>query len=184
MAEIHIVAYGVPGPQGSKSVKGRRRNGSVILVESSAKVKPWRAAVESAAVLVRPATPLDGPLTVDMVFTMPRPRAHYGTGRNAGALKDRYVNAMPDRVPDLSKLARSTEDALTDARLWADDARVVRYGALAKVYAGDPNDPDALAEPGAVIRVRPFAMCSREQTANVRGDVRSFVLPDPQGGAS
>ncbi|MEU6858848.1 RusA family crossover junction endodeoxyribonuclease [Glycomyces sp. NPDC046736] len=158
MAEIRIVAYGIPGPQGSKSVKGRRRNGSVILVESSAKVKPWRAAVATAAACVRPAAPLDGPLLVDMVFTMPRPASHYGTGRNAGRLKPRYEDALPDRVPDLSKLTRSTEDALTDAGLWADDARVVRYGALAKVYVDDPTDPDVLEAPGAVIRVRPFTV--------------------------
>lgn len=184
MTEIRIVAYGIPGPQGSKAVKGRRRNGSVILVESSAKVKPWRASVAAAASLVRPAELLDGPLIADMVFSMPRPASHYGTGRNAGVLKARYVDTQPDRVPDLSKLCRSTEDALTGI-VWADDARVVRYGALAKVYV-DSLDPDVLAEPGAVIRVRPFAACSREHVANVRGDVRAdvplFALDHPEGG--
>ncbi len=155
MAEIEIVVHGLPGPQGSKKFVGRNRAGRGILVESSAKVKPWRAAVSAAALAVRPTTPLDGPLQVDMVFTMPRPKSHYGTGRNAGVLKPRYVGATPYRVPDLSKLCRSTEDALTDAGVWADDARVVEYGRLAKVYADSP-DPDALAVPGAVIRVRAY----------------------------
>jgi crossover junction endodeoxyribonuclease RusA len=90
-----------------------------------------------------------------MVFTMPRPRVHYGTGRNEGVLKPRFLNAVPDRIPDLSKLCRSTEDALTDAGVWADDARVVRYGDLGKVYVSSP-DPDALDVPGAVIRVRAY----------------------------
>lgn len=155
MPDIQITVHGIPAPQGSKTAMGRRRNGSVILVESSKKVKPWRAAVAAAAALIRPAAPLDGPLVADMVFTMPRPKGHYGTGRNAGALKPRYVAAVPDRIPDLSKLVRSTEDALTDAGVWADDARVVEYGRLAKVYV-DAADPDALAAPGAVIRVRAY----------------------------
>lgn len=155
MGEVQIVVRGLPAPQGSKRFVGHNRAGRGVLVESSRKVKPWRAAVAAAAVPARPAAPLDGPLIADMVFTMPRPRAHYGTGRNAGALKPRYAHAVPDRVPDLSKLARSTEDALTDAGVWADDARVVAYGRLAKVYTGSP-DPDALAVPGAVIRVRAY----------------------------
>ncbi len=57
---------------------------------------------------------------------------------------------MADRRPDLSKLVRSTEDALSDAGAWEDDARVVECLAR-KVYAGDP---DALHIPGAVIRIR------------------------------
>ena len=155
MADIEITVHGTPAPQGSKKFVGHNRAGRGVLVESSKKVKPWRAAVAAAAALIRPAAPLDGPLVADMVFTMPRPKGHYGTGRNAGALKPRYVDAMPDRTPDLSKLVRSTEDALTDAGVWADDARVVEYGRLAKVYA-DAADPDALAVPGAVIRVRAY----------------------------
>lgn len=151
MAEISIVVYGLPGPQGSKSPKGRRRNGSVILVESSKKVKPWRAAVAAAAELVRPAVLLDGPLVADMVFSLPRPKGHFGTGRNSGILRP-SAPLRPHVPPDLSKLERSTEDALTGI-IWTDDSRVVEYGRSAKLYAGD-DDPDALEAPGAVIRVR------------------------------
>lgn len=155
MPDIQITVHGIPAPQGSKKFVGHNRAGRGVLVESSKKVKPWRAAVAAAAALVRPAAPLDGPLVADMVFTMPRPKGHYGTGRNAGVLKTRYAEAVPDRTPDLSKLVRSTEDALTDAGVWADDARVVAYGRLAKVYTGSPG-PDALDVPGAVIRVRTY----------------------------
>jgi len=155
MPDIQITVHGIPAPQGSKKFVGHNRAGRGVLVESSKKVKPWRSAVVAAAIPARPPAPLDGPLVADMVFTMPRPRSHYGTGRNAGQLKERYVSAVPDRAPDLSKLVRSTEDALTDAGVWADDARVVAYGRLAKVYAGS-GDPDALDVPGAVIRVRTY----------------------------
>lgn len=142
---IEVIAYGMPAPQGSKKLVGRAKDGRGLLVESSAKVKPWRMDVKAAAEAVRAAgsapMPLDGPLVVSMVFTLPKP---------ASAPKRRRT--WPDRKPDLSKLVRSTEDALTDAGIWADDARVVEYARLAKVFPGE--DVDALASPGVLVRIR------------------------------
>lgn len=157
MAEIEFVVYGQPAAQGSKRYVGHRRGADgrerAVLIEQSKRVKPWRKNVADAAVLVRPQVLLDGPLVADMVFTFARPKSHFGTGKNSGLLRA-TAPAAPAVAPDLSKLVRSTEDAIT-AILWKDDSRVVSYGRLAKVYAGS-EDPDALAEPGAVIRVRPF----------------------------
>jgi Holliday junction resolvase RusA-like endonuclease len=191
MNEFSVTVYGLPGPQGSKSPKGRRRNGSVILVESSKKVKPWRAAIVEAASQIRPAEPFDGPLVAELVFTMPRPKVHYREGKFAGQIKARYLDALPDRVPDLSKLIRSTEDALTDAGVWADDARVVAFRNPRKVYVSS-TDPDALDRPGAIIRVGRFVTCSRERSrehlphvpVDVRYDVPLFVLAEPGRGPS
>ena len=137
---MRIVVYGVPGPQGSKRFVGKSRSGRGIMIESSAKVKPWREAVKWAAIAVRgDQEPLDGPLRVRMTFTMPKP---------ASAPKRRRT--WPDKKPDGSKLQRSTEDALTDAGVWTDDARVVEwYGA--KRYPGEGDD--ALDAPGCVIVV-------------------------------
>jgi crossover junction endodeoxyribonuclease RusA len=75
-----------------------------------------------------------------MVFTLPKPSS-----------APKRTRTWPMRYPDLSKLLRSTEDALTTAGVWADDARVIEYRHLAKVYPGE--HPDALDAPGAVIRV-------------------------------
>jgi Holliday junction resolvase RusA-like endonuclease len=144
---IAITVHGTPAPQGSKRHVGRG-----VMVESSKHVRPWRDAVRAEAVAARDGAPsLDGPLLVDMVFTFARPRGHYRTGRNAHLLGTRAPR-FPAGPPDLSKLARATEDALTDAGIWVDDSRVVEYGRLAKVYAGE--DPDALDSPGALIRIR------------------------------
>lgn len=144
---IEIIVYGSPAPQGSKSFKGMV-NGHAVMAESSKKVKPWRMDVKAAAeASIRRVgglwTALDGPLVVSMVFTMPKP---------ASAPKSRRT--WPDRKPDLSKLVRSTEDALTDAGLWADDARVVEYARLAKVFPRE--DPQALDSPGVRITVQPM----------------------------
>lgn len=142
---MKIIVYGHPAPQGSKKFVGiAKSTGRGILVESSKRVKPWRQDVKGAALLVRNGAPaLDGPLIVRMVFTLPKP---------ASAPKRRRTYA--DKKPDLSKLARSTEDALKDAGVYADDARIVEYERLAKVFPGE--DPEALEAPGVRIEIRPL----------------------------
>lgn len=139
---VRIIVYGTPGPQGSKSFKGiSRRTGRAIMIESSRKVAPWREAVVWAAREAKAgAAPMDGPLSVSMVFTLRKP---------ASAPKRRKT--WPDKKPDLSKLVRSTEDALTDAGVIADDARIICYHTLRKVFPGE--DPQALDVPGVVIEV-------------------------------
>lgn len=130
-----FMVIGTPAPQGSK-----RHVGHGIMVESSKKLKPWREAVKYAALQHAPTLPLDGPLHVRMVFTLRKP---------ISAPKRRRI--WPDRTPDLSKILRATEDALTDAGIWSDDARVVEYTRLAKVYPGE--DPDALHVPGVRVAI-------------------------------
>ena len=67
---ITITVYGMPGLQGSKRFVGTR-GGRGVMVESSAKVKPWREAVKFAAREAMQAAglsaPMDGPLVVGMV---------------------------------------------------------------------------------------------------------------------
>lgn len=139
-----ITVYGTPGPQGSKSFKGFRK-GKPILVESSKKVKTWRQSVEQAALeYLKRNRKIFGPVILEVTFTMIRPQ-RIPKGRAP----------VPDRTPDLSKLVRSTEDALTIAGVWEDDGRVVETIAR-KVYPG--GHPNALPMPGAVIHVRPFVL--------------------------
>lgn len=151
MTEVVITVYGTPAPQGSKRAfavrgKGGVPTGRVAVIESSHdRVKSWRQAVVDA---VEDADwlPLGGPVVADLVFYMRRPKSHY---RASGQLKD-SAPPRPFGKPDLSKLLRATEDAITDAGLWADDAQVVQYGLLAKRYADH-------RPPGAVITVRALA---------------------------
>lgn len=133
-----LAVYGTPAPQGSKKHVGRG-----IMVESSKKLAPWREDVRQAALKWREyhgQHTFDGPLAVSMIFTLRKPTS---------APKTRRV--WPTKYPDLSKLLRSTEDAITSAGLWADDARVVRCDELEKRYVGDDGALDA---PGAVITIR------------------------------
>ncbi|MBC9729897.1 RusA family crossover junction endodeoxyribonuclease [Streptomyces sp. TRM68367] len=127
------------------------------MVESSAKVKPWRESVAWRAIeartKVRGWQPLTGAVALSMVFTVARPKSHFGMGRNAGVLRP-SAPPRPDKKPDLSKLVRSTEDALTTALVYRDDALVVEYRGLGKWYETDHGSvPGVLDSPGCVIRV-------------------------------
>lgn len=149
---VTLIVYGHPAPQGSKRiVPSGRPGGRVHVVESSAAVKPWREDVRQAALALELPGPLDGPLVAHMTFVLARPRSHYRTGRNAALLRDQ-APPYPAGMPDLSKLIRSTEDALTSAGLWVDDAQVVRYVDTGKVYVGHGNAMQ-MDRPGARIVV-------------------------------
>lgn len=138
---MKIIVYGSPAPQGSKKFVGRTKEGRGIMVESSKRVKPWRDDVKAAGIEARNgAAPMEGPLIGKMIFTLPKPASSPKTRRT-----------YPCKKPDLSKLLRSTEDALKDAGVIKDDAQIVRYVDMAKVFPGE--EPDALEAPGAVIVV-------------------------------
>jgi Holliday junction resolvase RusA-like endonuclease len=134
---MKITVHGTPAPQGSK-----RHVGGGRMIESSAKVKPWREAVKWAAIEAAKSTPgpvelwqIDTALVVEMCFYLQRPQSHYGTGRNACTLKP-SAPKYPITKPDTDKLIRSTLDALSDAGIWADDSRAVTVMAD-KRYADD-----------------------------------------------
>lgn len=140
--EIHLTITGTPAPQGSKVAFSRKGSNKVVMLEQTRKtLDPWRAAVtlQARRQYARPA-PLDVPLSVGMVFLMARPKS--------------VRRPYPSVTPDLSKLVRAVEDALTDAKVWRDDALVVQYHELAKIYAA------AGEEPGVRISIRPLAAVS------------------------
>lgn len=123
MTSIELTILGHPAPQGSKAYKGMvesKKTGRQIprLVEVSKRLKPWRKAVMEQAIEQKPEgwVPLDGPLIMTCTFYMPRPSTYPKT-----------IMRWPAVMPDGSKLLRSTEDSLTQAGIWIDDARVVEH---------------------------------------------------------
>ena len=125
-----------PAPQGSKRHVGNGR-----MVESSAKVRPWREAVrqEALATGVR-ITAL--PVFVSLTFRFSRPKGHLNA---KGTLKQSAPIDHAKR-PDLDKLCRSTLDGLTGV-LFADDSQVA-FMVASKQYAS-PGERE-----GATIEVR------------------------------
>lgn len=135
LERLSFSVSGVPRPGGSKRAFKLRNSDRVVVTDANPHVKEWRAQVVDAAVDVLPiGLRFSGPLAVRMDFYMPRPKGHYGTGRNAGVLKDSSPR-WPSVKPDVLKLARAVEDALTNV-VWQDDALIVREF-LFKWYADD-----------------------------------------------
>ncbi len=91
--------------------------------------RPWRDSVAAAAraILDQVGGPFTGPVGVQLLFTLAKPKSHpyrrWPIWRSSG---------------DIDKLARLVLDAITDAGLWHDDSQCVRLTA-SKVYLGEPT---------------------------------------------
>jgi Holliday junction resolvase RusA-like endonuclease len=115
------------------------------MIESSKNVKPWRYLVQQAAVSLQHPT-ITGPVSLSCIFLFPRPKSHYTA---KGILKP-SAPTFHSVKPDGSKCLRSTEDALVDAGLLQDDARIA-ISSHTKRYA-TPTE-----HPGAIITIIPLA---------------------------
>jgi len=128
---IKFRVYGRPAPQGSKKSIGNNR-----FVEASKYLPAWRKAVTQAAkeVISESFVPIQGAVKLKVQFYLERPKSV--------SIKNRPHPIVP---PDVSKLIRAVEDAITDAGLWEDDSQVC-YVESSKFYADDE-------EPGALIYI-------------------------------
>ena len=136
MTTATIIVHGIPAPQGSK-----RHLGNGVMVEMSKKVKPWREAVKWA--ILDAKTPrIEGPVRVEILFTLERPKKYWGA-------KFKNVRPCSRRGGDGDKLTRATWDALTEMRVIEDDSRIVEW-AGEKHYEGSDY---GMATPGAVIQI-------------------------------
>ena len=144
LPRIVFDVFGTPAPGGSKSAFRHRSTGRIVVVDAGGKrTKDWRAAVAAAGrEAMEGREPLNPPLALTVLFRMPRPASHLN---RQGKLR-RSSPVFPVARPDLTKLLRSTEDALTGIA-WADDATIVEQW-VAKLYA-HPSE-----KPGARITVR------------------------------
>lgn len=123
---IEFTVHGIPAPQGSKTAWG---------TEANPNTRPWRAAVASLAADVTAGRPLlEGALTLEVIFTFPRPKSHYRTGKNAGVLKD-DAPVFHATKPDTDKLLRAIGDSLTGI-VCRDDSQFAQVRAV-KIY-GEP----------------------------------------------
>lgn len=132
---IHVAGH--PAPQGSKSFKGTTHTGRAILVESSKRVKPWRAIVNAAArqhMQGRP--PARGPVAVAIAFVLPRPKNLPKTRPTPPAIKR----------PDIDKLERAILDAIT-AVCFHDDSQVTKIESTKRI--AEPGE-----QPGATITIK------------------------------
>lgn len=134
---INIHVEGVPRPGGSKSLFINRKTGKVIVAPGSKHSKAWMTLVAEEAKRSWTRPLLDGFIELSFLFLLPRPKHHY----KKGTIKD-VAPRWHSCKPDLTKLIRSTEDALTGI-VWVDDSRVVKQVAC-KRYCDEGESPGVL----------------------------------------
>jgi len=147
-----VVVYGDTPTQGSKKTApvyapgdlkryGRKYATPIrhqIVDEHADRLKRFRARVKAACFgVVRPADMIPRPHPVAMTTTvwLPRPKSHY---LKSGDIRPGALG-WPTTKPDLSKLARAIEDALTNI-LYKDDSQVVVHN-QAKLYVDRGDHP-------------------------------------------
>ena len=87
------------------------------------KQKPWASSISYCAMqAIQHQKPFAGPVSIDLVFIMPRPKGHFGTGKNSQVIKESAPSRHVSK-PDLDKLVRCVKDALTNV-VWNDDSQV------------------------------------------------------------
>lgn len=130
MQPLTFFVPGIPRPGGSKKAFFRPGMKYPVITDDAGEGnRNWRALVADFGGRAMAGQPLlEGPLRLDIVFHLARPKGHYG---RKGLLPS--ADAYPAKKPDVLKLARSTEDAMTGV-VYRDDSQIVAEW-LSKVYS-------------------------------------------------
>lgn len=124
------IEFRIPGPaapQGSKRAF-RTKGGRIALVESSSKVKPYRAVAALCATEAWRQPPTQGVVALEVAFRFVRPKSHT---KADGSL--RAGAPLAPGKPDIDKLLRALLDAMTGV-VYVDDSQVACIWAT-KEYA-------------------------------------------------
>jgi Holliday junction resolvase RusA-like endonuclease len=168
----HIVSFfvrGEPAPGGSKNAfvptnkqtgEPFRGPGGRIIVNvvdaGGERTKEWRKRVAWEGKAHFRGSPVNLPLQVALTFYLRRPKAHFTLN---GLRPDAPEFHM--QTPDVIKLARSTEDALTGIA-WLDDCTSIQV--TPKKFWNTDNTLDGYeAQPGCLIEISEI-LSSREQS--------------------
>lgn len=148
MTQIYkFYAAGRPITQGSKKGfairKGGRLTGAVSVVDvNKEKLKVWRPIVAYAFMekYGRNVNLHTGPVRMEVVFHLRRPKAHYRTGKYSHLLKP---NAPEHHIqaPDSLKMMRAVEDALKGV-IYFDDSQANEH-AVKKIWVGKDKSEGA-----------------------------------------
>lgn len=138
---------GTPKPQPRPRAFFNRKTGTARVYDAGT-AEGWKGCVALAA---REAvhgcafpTPWEGcPIAIEVTLYLPRAQGHFGTGRNAGKLRDSAPRfPMAQRDGDVDNTYKAIADCLTQIRVWHDDGQVVS-ALVTKAYATADEPPGA-----------------------------------------
>jgi Holliday junction resolvase RusA-like endonuclease len=128
---IQITILGDPKAQ--KRAKACQIAGHINIYDPSAKDKgDLLRIIQDKA----PEKPFSNPLALTICYFMPRPKQHYGTGKNAGKLKDN-APIWCSKKPDLDNLVKFLTDAMNKIFFY-DDSQICKLTAM-KIYDEKPR---------------------------------------------
>jgi Holliday junction resolvase RusA-like endonuclease len=102
-------------------------------VYSAGTAENWKGAVALAVKPFLPATPLECPVAVELVFYLPRPKRLMRRADPEGAIPCAAK-------PDVDNAFKGTADSLTTVGLWRDDSQVWRT-VIEKFYHAKGGKP-------------------------------------------
>ena len=128
---IEFIIKGKP-----KALKRHRSTRTGRMYDPSAKDKKqiWLQIAQ-----FKPKTPLAGDIMLKLIFTMPRPKSHYRTGKFKHLLKDGYEDIINHTfTPDLDNLVKLIADTIQGKdRMIVDDSQICMLQAE-KIYGETP----------------------------------------------
>lgn len=141
-----------------------RIGGKPVIYDASKKEKKaWLQLARQYA----PKTPLTNALTINLEFCFPRPKNHYGTGRNKNKLKP-SAPLIHTFMPDVDNLSKFILDAMNEV-FYNDDRQVVELNSH-KEYINDATNTTGYT----IVTVLPYKVKgSHFDTSNEENTVQS-----------
>lgn len=143
---IEFSVHGKPQQRGSKSpIPYKKKDGKmgVRVVDSNQNSQPWMQAVRHAAMEAYRGEPILGPVCACFYFYFARPKYHHVANDYSRPLTKKAPKMYHTQTPDLSKLIRCAEDAITGI-CWKDDAQVATYSPSGKFWTDGPPKMDVV----------------------------------------
>jgi len=120
---------GVPVAKGRAKVANRGKFSTVYSPKKT--VDAERSILSQALPHKLPDMPWEGALRIDIILIFPRPKSHYGTGKNINVLKEDAPKYHISR-PDSSNILKLTEDSLNGI-FFKDDSQICEVNVI-KIY--------------------------------------------------
>jgi len=127
----HLV---IPGNPIAKTRPRFSRRGKFVITYNDQETEEGRFLWEVKQQIKCPL--LEGPIKIACIFYMPRPKSHYGTGKNAKILKPN-APVFHTKKKDLDNLEKFVYDCLNHV-VWKDDSQIVESMAQ-KIYSNNPR---------------------------------------------
>lgn len=131
-----MISFTVLGiPKGQPRPRAFHRGGKVRVYDPGT-AEGWKACVALAARPYLPEAPIDGPIHLQIHYTLPRPKSLMRRGDPSGVIPH-------TKKPDIDNINKATLDALTAIGMWRDDSQICSLS-TSKYYAGKSSQPGAL----------------------------------------